>query len=303
MEESNSQPATDRRVTPAAKKFSIFDVPAPLRELFTRFPLYTYDANELPLNAPTRRTEHSLHIFSTTDDAAKGRPSFNPSCLKWQAFLRFAGLPFRLVPSSNHASPSGALPFLQPALSSPESSPVPPIPSNKLKKWLAAQKLGQNIGEVEDIRYEAYASLLDNRLRKAWLYQLYLAPENSPLVHRLYVAPCSSQPFVQMSIAQQLRTAAEAELVKSAATNIVSAPDLIREADEAFESLSNLLGKERWFFGQDEPGLFDASVFAYTHLLLEERLGWRHNPLEEVLQRWPNLVWHRDRVVVRYFEG
>lgn len=84
MEESNSQPATDRRVTPAAKKFSIFDVPAPLRELFTRFPLYTYDANELPLNAPTRRTEHSLHIFSTTDDAAKGRPSFNPSCLKWQ---------------------------------------------------------------------------------------------------------------------------------------------------------------------------------------------------------------------------
>jgi metaxin len=84
MQKSGAESEAVNQSAPNKKKSSIFDVPAPLRELFTRFPLYTYDANELPLNAPTRWTEHSLHIFATAEDAAAGRPSFNPSCLKWQ---------------------------------------------------------------------------------------------------------------------------------------------------------------------------------------------------------------------------
>jgi metaxin len=135
------------------------------------------------------------------------------------------------------------------------------------------------------------------------LYQLYLAPENAPLVHKLYVAPCSSHTLVQSAIAQQLRTAAETELVKSATTNIVSAPDLIREAEEAFEALSTLLEEERWFFGGRDPSLFDASVFAYTHLVLDESLGWELNPLKEALERHSNLVEHRERIVDEYFRA
>jgi metaxin len=104
-----------------------------------------------------------------------------------------------------------------------------------------------------------------------------------------------------MAIARKLRTAAETELVKSAAATIISAPDLVREAQEAFEALSTLLGEERWFFGGRNPGLFDASVFAYTHLVLDQRLGWAHNPLREPLERYPNLVQHRERIKDEYF--
>lgn len=148
-------------------KTSIFDVPAPLRQLFARYPLLSYDANELPLDSPRQRHKHSLHIFTTEEDARNGRPSFNPSCLKWQTYLQFSGIAFRLAKSNNHASPSGALPFLQPAMDKLEQRD--PIPSNKLKKWLASQRPAVKAAkQEEDIRYEAYASLLDNRVRKAW---------------------------------------------------------------------------------------------------------------------------------------
>ncbi|KAK4507889.1 hypothetical protein PRZ48_001624 [Zasmidium cellare] len=281
---------------------SIFALPAPLRRIFDKFPLITYDANELPERAPKTRDEHVLHVFTTEEEATRGRPSFNPGCLKWQTYLRFSGVSFRTVPSSNHASPSGMLPFLQPAVTSAESNnALDPIPSNKLKKWLASQKKVKSVDETADIRYEAYASLLDNRIRKAWLYQLYLEPRNSPLVQRLYVAPCSSQPLVQKAITHQLRSAAALELEKSAGSNVVSALDLLNDAEEAFQALADLLGQDQWFFGQGHPSLFDASFFAYTCLILDDAFGWKHNPLEELLSKHQNLVDHRNRIVEVYF--
>lgn len=120
-------------------------------------------------------------------------------------------------------------------------------------------------------------------------------------MHRLYVAPCSSNFLVQHAIASQLRSAAETELVKSSGTNIVSAKDLVRDAKDAFEALSTLLEDDQWFFGNNTPGLFDASVFAYTQLLLGEQLIWEENLLGEVLRGYGNLVTHRERIVEKYY--
>lgn len=90
-------------------------------------------------------------------------------------------------------------------------------------------------------------------------------------------------------------------MVKSAGTNVVDADVLLKEAEEAFEALSQLLGEQEWFFGAERPGLFDASVFAYLHLMLDEKLGWTHNPLGEGLRRFENLVGHRERIVERFY--
>lgn len=77
--------------------------------------------------------------------------------------------------------------------------------------------------------------------------------------------------------------------------------DLYSEADKAFEALSLLLGEDEWFFGSESPTLFDASVFAYTQLLLDERLVWAEGKLSAVVRRRGNLVRHRGRVVGRYY--
>ncbi|KAF2209725.1 hypothetical protein CERZMDRAFT_46638 [Cercospora zeae-maydis SCOH1-5] len=285
-----------------------FALPPPVKRVFDLFPLREYERNCLPGRVPGRkeREGHVLHVFGREEDLRVGRPSFHPGCLRWQTYLRFRDVPFTLVPSNNHASPSGSLPFLQPASSSTTSSTPDPVSANKLQKWLATtttttQTSPSSSPEPNDIRLEAYQSLMDNRIRKAWLYQLYLAPENDALMQKLYVSPCSRNPLVRFALTRQLRSAAEEEVVKSAGTNIVDAEVLLKEAAEAFEALSQVLGEKEWFFGAEGPGLFDASVFAYLHLVLDEHLGWGHNPLMEGVRRCGNLVGHRERILERFY--
>ncbi|KAK5006962.1 hypothetical protein LTR60_005837, partial [Cryomyces antarcticus] len=220
-------------------------------------------------------------------------------------YLKFSGIPFRIVSSNNHASPTGALPFLLPAAaSSVIEPPRKPVPANKLEKWAAEN--GSALHESSDLRYEAYTSLLDSRIRRAWLYTLYLIPSNfAAVAHPLYISPSSSNTFVTMTIAHQLRAAAEAELLKHSpsASKIIDAEALCQEAEEAFKALSTLLGEHEWFFGVEKPGMFDAGVFAYTHLLLDETLGWRENRLGVFVGSLENLVRHREGILREYFPG
>jgi metaxin len=232
--------------------------------------------------------------------------------------MNIAGIDHRLISSNNHASPTGSLPFLLPAVSSSSSHDmILPIASNKLIKY--AKEHGAIVEESASMRYEAYQSLLDHRIRNAWvvehwmnrdrlfltslqLYTLYLEPLNfSAVAYPLYVSSTSSNPLVRASISHQLRAAAEAELLKH--TSIIDTDDLYSEADKAFESLSILLGGDDWFFGNERPALFDASIFAYTQLLLDNGLGWKERKLCRALSRRENLVQHRQRLLVRYFGG
>ena len=130
---------------------------------------------------------------------------------------------------------------------------------------------------------------------------MYLSPANSAVVHRLYIEPCSSNIFVQKTILNQLKKAATLELTKAATSDDISEVDIMREAEEAMEALTTLLGQDEWFFTQPKPTLFDVSVFAYTHLILDENMKWQDNKLGERLRERDNLVQHRDRILRMYY--
>lgn len=84
-----------------------------------------------------------------------------------QTYLKFSNIDFRIAASSNHASPSGALPFLLPI--QPDTlKPVQPVPSGKLQRW-AMNNSEAAIEESGDLQYEAYMSLLDHKIRRAWV--------------------------------------------------------------------------------------------------------------------------------------
>ncbi|KAL4806692.1 hypothetical protein BDV18DRAFT_118955 [Aspergillus unguis] len=269
-----------------------FRVPAPVKRVFDRFPLLTYPANDLPYYSGSARQGNQLFVFIDAAGARRGRPSFNPQCLKWQAYLKFVGIDFELVPSNNHASPSGVLPFLLPALPIGTGSP---IPSNKLQKWAIEQVHCEEEQQL-NVRFEVYSSLVDNRIRSAWLYHLYLNHDNFEAVARkLYVDPSTTNSAVRSMLAAQLQQAARDELLRSSSYIDVSA--LEAEAAEAFEALSTLLDDKTYFFGREKPGLFDASVFAYTHLILDQKMGWKYNRLEQLLSQHANLVQHRERLL------
>jgi metaxin len=163
-----------------------FSIPAPVKQLFDLVPVVTYPPNQLPLRAPKPARIPSLYVFSKDQDAAAGRPSFNPSCLKWQVgivrnpilelrtntvktFLNIAGVDHRLISSNNHSSPTGSLPFLLPAIygSNTSQDSLTPITSNKFINY--ATEHGGKVEESSGMRYEAYQSLLDHRIRNAWV--------------------------------------------------------------------------------------------------------------------------------------
>lgn len=178
-------------VSTVSRARDLFSVPAPIKRIFDRFPLVTYPSNDLPHSAWSDKRGNRLYVFTDAAGARHGRPSFNPQCLKWQvrtrkcsiapvlkyitnliplcvslqAYLRFVGIDVDVIPSNNHASPSGALPFLIPAHPINNNAP---IPSSKLQKWAIEQVHCEEEQQL-DLRFEVYASLLDHRIRNAWV--------------------------------------------------------------------------------------------------------------------------------------
>ncbi|XXH03735.1 hypothetical protein Hte_010141 [Hypoxylon texense] len=271
-------------------------IPAPLARLFKRFPLLTYPPNELPARSPSARDVATLYVFISDRDALNGLPSFNPSCLKWQTFLKLSGIDFRIVSSNNHASPTGALPFLLPPSSPNTPSARTPIPSNKLEDYVALHGTS-NVSAIPGFKQETYESLLSFQIRNAWLYALYLSRPNSDLLAQLYITPVSASQIVSATVLYQLRHAAEAEILKSIGTPVVNSTMLYKGAEEAFGALSSVLGSQDWFFESPSPGLFDATLFSYTHLLLGDSLAWQDRTLADSVKGYPNLVRHRDRIL------
>ena len=90
----------------------------------------------------------------------------------------------------------------------------------------------------------------------------------------------------------------------------MDAEEVLREGERAIEALGVLLGEaeDGWFWGREKPGLFDASVFAYTHLILYgDEMGWwgvgQGRRLVKALRGREELVRHRERVLREYYDG
>lgn len=167
----------------------------------------------------------------------------------------------------------------------------------------------------------AYQALLETSLRRAWLHAVYLDEDPSPksgsgsIASRLYANAASSSSFVRSALANQLRTAAAAEVWGSSsgaqAVTASATAQLYRDAEAALSALSTLLegNGDDYFFGSSQPTLFDAAVFSYTHLLLEDgdettgepRFRWYNRVLPDMVRAHPRLVGHRDRIVAKYW--
>jgi len=150
------------------------------------------------------------------------------------------------------------------------------------------------------VRYEAYMSLIDHAIRQAWLHHLYLDHGNfESVAGPLYIATASSNIFVRSTLSHQLRTAASEEILKT--NTFIDREGIYLAVDRAFRSLSTLLGEDDYFFGKNKPGLFDASFFAYGHLLLSEKMRWQSTRLSENLKQYDNLAQFCERIATKYF--
>jgi metaxin len=84
-----------------------------------------------------------------------------------QTLLRIVGVDVELVPSNNHASPSGALPFLLPPSPSSYSSPAP-LTGTGIGRY-ARDHAPDKLRDESHPRLEAYQALLTQNVRPAWV--------------------------------------------------------------------------------------------------------------------------------------
>jgi metaxin len=267
-----------------------------------------------------------LYVFSDAAAARASRPSINPSCLRAQVILALAGVPVTLVPSSNHASPSGSLPFLVPAATASNPDPQPISTETGIIEHAAEfGTFGDN--DDDDSKTcppppaQPYQALVDGPIRCAWLHALYLCKANAPLLNHVCAASSSSGSWtVHALMAHQLREAAAAEIETCTRTRVLAdgaagERRVYLAADRALAALNQQLhdadgtgheseGVGEWFFGAHRPGVFDAEVFAYTALILEndgddgsaQSLPWVDRTLGDLVRKYPRLVAHRARI-------
>ena len=143
----------------------------------------------------------------------------------------FKGIDFVTISSNNHASPTGALPFLLPASSSKiPGDAVLPVPSTRIERWIRKRDLGNerrdrplDEGRDErnqravtsssttqtfnskgslDMRYEAYMSLLNYRIRNAYVSLCFSFTE--PLITFRWLSSIRSTFLLQTSQASSV---------------------------------------------------------------------------------------------------
>ncbi|PKS07634.1 hypothetical protein jhhlp_006240 [Lomentospora prolificans] len=131
---------------------------------------------------------------------------------------------------------------------------------------------------------------------------LYLSRRNFSLLASLYLDPAHPYP-VASSVAHALCSAAEEEILASSRRQAVDVAHIYTDAQVALSALQDSLrdSETGWFFQEKGPTLFDASVFAYTNVLLDERLTWEDAKLPELLRRFDALVAHRERLLTKYW--
>jgi len=92
-----------------------------------------------------------------------------------------------------------------------------------------------------------------------------------------------------------MRSAAEAELAKTRG-GVVLADEVYADADAAWRALEEILGDDEWFFDAAQPGMVDAAVFAYAHLVLHLQWEGRAEAAATVVRTCKGLVEHERRV-------
>ena len=93
--------------------------------------------------------------------------------------MNFENIQVRLVPSTNHASPSGALPFLV----SYEGG-CAAVPNGRLKEWVRRGSGGGGGGRGgggeesggESAKVKAFEALIEGQIRDAWVYYTNFFP-------------------------------------------------------------------------------------------------------------------------------
>ncbi|KAI8049431.1 uncharacterized protein B0P05DRAFT_600683 [Gilbertella persicaria] len=219
------------------------------------FPLKTFPT----VNEPDRPTKDTLYIYGP--GYRNNQASFDVDCLIIQMYLLFCGIEFDIdCLNEPAASPSGQLPFLATVTGAIYDSP-------HILDWIknTRHKEKELASERDREQSKAFLTLVQNKLRAALLFSMWLEPLNAnQTIHKAYFGNIPKP--VDMVVAYNKQNQVVQSLL--ADHDILVREEIYQDASQALEALSVKLGQDTYFFGSSEPTFVDAVVFSYLHSIL-----------------------------------
>ncbi|KAI0332640.1 hypothetical protein GY45DRAFT_1246328 [Cubamyces sp. BRFM 1775] len=276
-------------------------LPAPLRQFFTHFPIYTHppidsEDKARPVTSPT------LWIHAPWSPDADVLSS-DVECLKWQAYLALRGLSDIAIRWD--VSVDGALDNRLPNLHVPlktlpgaskevkegDDGEGELLPAHLIPEWVDGQvgALNELEGYVDQAARDesrAWVALLEGNVHAALVlhqpsttsFLSLLSPYHNK--SRNIEAVVSHPPAPLFGISS---------LLPSYGTH-VNVDAVEQQYKEAISSLSERLGTDKWFLGSESPTALDALAFAYLHCILHSK---EHTLRFEVTRRVNLVAWER----------
>ncbi|KAL7749054.1 hypothetical protein RI367_005458 [Sorochytrium milnesiophthora] len=292
---SDSAPLDDDNDTRQPAQFSFAQAQKHALQLWQRirsvsFPLATYPSVYEP---PARPTRCQLYVYGPWGHQRNGWASCDVDCLVWQAYLQFTLKTDYEVVLCNEPlmSPSGSLPFLV-----TEKGRV--ITSQDRFLRYIATKHHKPLDEAQQAQFEIYASLIENKLLPAILYNWWADDLNYPdqmleLYGRYYTPPLGNIVVWQKSrqVRQELRNRLGPSL---------NPEEIYTVASEALDALSTRLRRHKYFFGK-EPTFLDALCFAHLHTILSS--NFPNARLRQLVLKHDNLVEYGKAIWSKWFRN
>jgi glutathione S-transferase len=224
-----------------------------------------------------------LHVFPPI---ISGTPNPGPFCVKLEAALRIAGVPYEVTHDSNPASgPKGKMPFV-------EIDGERMGDSTLILERLAREQgvdLDQGLTPRERAQSHALQRMIEERLYSVMLYSRWSEPANWAKLRRLFFG---GLPFpLRMILPRSIRKA-RMQSLHAQGTGRHARDEIYALGAADLKAIGDILGDKPFFFG-DRPTLADVTAFAFLVSIIGPDFD---SPLKESALSHANLVSHTERM-------
>lgn len=223
---------------------------------------------------------------------AWGTPSVSPFCMKVEAYLRMAGVPFETAFGDPRKAPRKKVPWIvDDGVTVADSRLI----VDHLKR-AHGDPLDARLDPATRSRGHALGRMLEEGTYFALVHTRW-ADEAGWAEYKQYFAPFLP-PVVGGAILAMVRRGMLGALQQQGSGRH-TAEDLYAIAADDFEAVSRQLGDQPFLFG-DAPTSYDATAYAFVTALLGFPVD---GALKRAVARFENLAAYRARIEARYFAG
>lgn len=216
---------------------------------------------------------------------AFGIANLSPFCMKVEAFLRIADIPYQVTEVNDlRLAPKGKLPFIR-------DNGVAVSDSEFIMDYLQSKhefEVDGHLGSQQKVVHHALSRMLDEHFYWALMYNRWLEPQNWQILKQHLYGHIP--PPISTVMAKKAQDSMRRQL-RYHGLGRHSAEEIYRKAGKDIHALAQTLGSQNWF-GGDYISRLDLSALAYLSNALLEKMP---SPLSDKIQQYGNLIEFQQR--------